>query len=650
MSRGELRKHDQLRDLHKWLVFNTEQGYISRQEAVSMIPPFLLQVEPHHKVLDMCASPGSKTAQLLEFLHAKDRAGVHSTGMVVANDNDTARAYMLVRQCKRIGSHSLLVTVHDAQRFPNLNKVKTRAEKRKAQLEAAEAAAAEVKETAADEAEGDDDEVASEVASSAPGDGPAKTRTPGMFDRILCDVPCSGDGTIRKNIEVWSKWCPRNGLVLHPLQVQIAMRGTELLNVGGLMVYSTCSMNPMEDEAVVAELLRRGAGGLELVDVSGLLHGLERRPGMHSWKVMGADMAEYATYDEAHAAGEGHLVKPSMFPPTAETAASYHLERCLRCYPHLQNSGGFFIAALRKVSEIPAYYDKLPGDDKAQEADIQHRIAVKKAKRDRNMKRKEERREKAAVADEAKTEAAAAPADADASSHAKRKADCLVAGTEGESDTVEPASKAPADSTAPSVPARTAAAAAVVDKQTAAPTKSEDTEPAAAAAAMEEDDETASQATSAVDASAAADVLGVKPKSRREQEKDAATHKAHYDTLPEDSVKRIEEFYGLKPGFPMDQLFVKSVSGRAVHFMARCIAETCLKPNVEFINTHQYSRIKAVHAGTRVLDSSKCACGFRLVYEGSHLILPYVTKRILYVDLHDFMTILRMPRMPMAKT
>lgn len=41
-----------------------------RQEAVSMIPPLLLNVQPEHFVLDMCASPGSKTAQMLEALHA----------------------------------------------------------------------------------------------------------------------------------------------------------------------------------------------------------------------------------------------------------------------------------------------------------------------------------------------------------------------------------------------------------------------------------------------------------------------------------------------------------------------------------------------------------------------------------------------------
>lgn len=53
---------------------------------------------------------------------------------------------------------------------------------------------------------------------------------------------------------------------MHPLQLQIAMRGIALLKVGGLMAYSTCSLNPLENESVVAELLRRCDGAIELVD------------------------------------------------------------------------------------------------------------------------------------------------------------------------------------------------------------------------------------------------------------------------------------------------------------------------------------------------------------------------------------------------
>jgi 16S rRNA C967 or C1407 C5-methylase (RsmB/RsmF family) len=52
--------------LHAALVQEHEGGRVTRQEAVSMVPPLLLAPEPHHLVLDACASPGSKTAQLIE--------------------------------------------------------------------------------------------------------------------------------------------------------------------------------------------------------------------------------------------------------------------------------------------------------------------------------------------------------------------------------------------------------------------------------------------------------------------------------------------------------------------------------------------------------------------------------------------------------
>ena len=58
-----------------------------------MIPVTLLNVEPHHSVLDMCAAPGSKTIQILEYLHAGGEK--MNTGFVIANDTDAKRAYML---------------------------------------------------------------------------------------------------------------------------------------------------------------------------------------------------------------------------------------------------------------------------------------------------------------------------------------------------------------------------------------------------------------------------------------------------------------------------------------------------------------------------------------------------------------------------
>lgn len=129
-----------------------------------------------------------------------------------------------------------------------------------------------------------------------------------------CSVLCSGDGTMRKNIDVWKKWTTSNSLHLHGwveesarshlsyntgmqlcgtpnwlnskgmecvafglnlkrwqdyrahtcvftrLQLRIAVRGVEQLAVGGRMVYSTCSLNPIEDEAVIAALLEKSEG------------------------------------------------------------------------------------------------------------------------------------------------------------------------------------------------------------------------------------------------------------------------------------------------------------------------------------------------------------------------------------------------------
>ncbi|TSK28252.1 tRNA (cytosine(34)-C(5))-methyltransferase [Bagarius yarrelli] len=211
MSRKILRKSPLLEKFHQFLVSETESGNISRQEAVSMIPPLLLKIEPHHKILDMCAAPGSKTAQLIEMLHS-DMNVPFPEGFVIANDVDNKRCYLLVHQAKRLNSPCIMVVNHDASCIPRLQV----------------------------ESNGKKDVL--------------------FYDRVLCDVPCSGDGTMRKNIDVWKKWTTSNSLQLHGLQLRIAVRGVEQLAVGGRMVYSTCSLNPIEDEAVIATLLEKSEG------------------------------------------------------------------------------------------------------------------------------------------------------------------------------------------------------------------------------------------------------------------------------------------------------------------------------------------------------------------------------------------------------
>lgn len=68
-SRAAIRSTGLLSELHQLLISETSTGVISRQEAVSMVPPLLLDIQPHHYVLDACASPGSKTMQIVELMH-----------------------------------------------------------------------------------------------------------------------------------------------------------------------------------------------------------------------------------------------------------------------------------------------------------------------------------------------------------------------------------------------------------------------------------------------------------------------------------------------------------------------------------------------------------------------------------------------------
>lgn len=320
IPRAALRKSKELSKFNSFLVTETEVGNISRQEAVSMVPPLFLDVQPNHYVLDMCAAPGSKTAQLVEALHVGCEPGQIPSGVVIANDADYKRACMLVHQMNRLSSPSLIVTNHSGERFPNI--------------------------------------LQREAASGS-------KRTPIQFDRILCDVPCSGDGTTRKNVRVWEKWKADDAHSLHPVQSKILSRAAYLLKTGGRLVYSTCSLNPIENEAVVAHILDHFEGALQLVDVSDQLPALKRSPGLKTWKMMSRDGELHGSYDTVPAEECGRNRRKyvqDFFPLTPERMDELHIERCMRIYPHMQNTGGFFVAVLEKVAPIAVDEQKKAAD------------------------------------------------------------------------------------------------------------------------------------------------------------------------------------------------------------------------------------------------------------------------------------------------
>lgn len=344
-SRMQLRKNQTLMRFHEFLKQENEIGNITRQEAVSMVPPLFLDVRPEHFVLDMCAAPGSKTFQLLEMVYRLAEPGSLPSGMVIANDADVQRCNLLIHQTKRMCTANLIVTNHEAQHFPSCHLNKNRFN-----------------------GSGNRSETESGLNQL-------------LFDRVLCDVPCSGDGTLRKAPDIWRRWNVGTGNGIHGLQIQIAMRGMSLLKVGGRMVYSTCSMNPIENEAVVSEILRRCGGAVELVDVSNELPQLVRRPGLKKWKVR--DKVNWFGSHKDVPKSRRAAFMPSMFPSGKgcevpnddndavlkdtidngletsmdaldEEISDLPLEHCMRVVPHDQNTGAFFVAVFHKLSPLPA--------------------------------------------------------------------------------------------------------------------------------------------------------------------------------------------------------------------------------------------------------------------------------------------------------
>ena len=313
-----------------------------------MIPPLLMDIKPGMTVLDLCAAPGSKSAQLIEMVHGGEEArirktvrdmkkregrevspdgeaveqeiedqqqtgdwsdGGRSTGLLIANDVDYKRAHMLIHQMKRLNSPNLIVTNHDATMFPSIR-----------------------------------------LPSESNSDGKRGAGTYLKFDRVLADVPCSGDGTSRKNYNVWKDWTPGNALGLHAPQVRILVRALQMTKPGGKVVYSTCSMNPVENEAVIASAIERcgGPSKIDIIDCAEQLPGLKRKPGYSSWKVMDREGQMWESWE--HAKDNTDRLIEGMFPPKEPLA----FDRCMRIYPHLQDTGAFFITVLEKKSEIRA--------------------------------------------------------------------------------------------------------------------------------------------------------------------------------------------------------------------------------------------------------------------------------------------------------
>ena len=253
-----------------------ETGRLTRQEAVSMLPVLALDPKPGEYILDLCASPGSKTSQIAEHLN--------DSGVVVANEIVRGRVNLLVSNMQRHRSRSNIIVNHDARHFPKVPEF--------------------------------------------------------GYDRILVDAPCTGTGTTRKNPDVWSRWKPNGGRSMQKLQIDILSRATKLVKSGGRVVYSTCSLDPIENEAVVAEVLRNDPS-LKLISAHDLIPKLLASEGMTQWPVLSDECSIVQNEQE-----EDRFLSPS------EKEIIDALPLCMRVWNDESTAGGFFLAVIEKKSSV----------------------------------------------------------------------------------------------------------------------------------------------------------------------------------------------------------------------------------------------------------------------------------------------------------
>jgi len=133
------------------------------------------------------------------------------------------------------------------------------------------------------------------------------------FDAVLVDAPCSCEGVARKDPSVLRSLSPRLYWRMHRLQRALLLRAIELVKPGGVVIYSTCTFAPEENELVVDYVLKRLGNSLEIEPLE--LEGIKYEPGLTEW---------------------------------ADRELEPDLAYCARFYPHLNDTGGLFVAKLRR--------------------------------------------------------------------------------------------------------------------------------------------------------------------------------------------------------------------------------------------------------------------------------------------------------------
>jgi 16S rRNA C967 or C1407 C5-methylase (RsmB/RsmF family)/NOL1/NOP2/fmu family ribosome biogenesis protein len=232
-----------------------DAGLYYLQDPGAMAVGALVDPRPGERVLDLAAAPGGKATHLA--------ARMRGRGLLVANDVSPARARELAGNLERCGVRNALVLTEPADRLAE--------------------------------------------------------RFSGWFDRVLLDAPCSGESMFPKSEAARSDWSPAAVLGCARRQGDLILEAARMVRPGGLLVYSTCTFSPEENEGVVAALLT-ARPDFELAELP---------------PIPGADAA-----------------RADWLGPVDGPAPD--LSRALRLWPQRVPGAGHFVAAFRRIGGEPS--------------------------------------------------------------------------------------------------------------------------------------------------------------------------------------------------------------------------------------------------------------------------------------------------------
>ncbi len=189
-------------------------GGIYVQEASSMLPPMALKssLKEDDIVLDMAAAPGSKTSQIATMMS--------NQGILVANELSSSRLKVLAANMKRMGVHNCALSHFDGAVF---------------------------------------------------GDYMFE-----CFDNIQLDAPCSGEGTVRKDADALKNWSVESNIDIANVQKQLIKSAFFALKPGGSLIYSTCTLTPVENQAVCQYLLDQFGDNIEIEPLNTLFENADK--------------------------------------------------------------------------------------------------------------------------------------------------------------------------------------------------------------------------------------------------------------------------------------------------------------------------------------------------------------------------------------